>query len=89
MLLGGEVDSPKLIISTNRHGMMAFITLFGAVLVLVGVPLGILALRNGVRREKPGCSGNHDCVVYKGERITCPSCDLREYQAALAKSRKK
>jgi hypothetical protein len=68
--------------------MMAFVILFAAVLVLVGVPLGLLALINGLRREKPGCSGNHDCVVYKGERITCPSCDLREYQAA-ADARKK
>jgi len=69
--------------------MAMFIVLFAVVLVLGGVPLGILALLNGLRREKPGCSGNHDCVVYKGERITCPSCDLREYQAAQAKIRKK
>jgi len=69
--------------------MLAFVTLFAVVLVLVGIPLGILALANGVRRGKPGCSGNHDCVVYKGERITCPSCDLREYQAAQADVREK
>ena len=64
--------------------MKAFIILFAVVLVLVGISLGILALINGLRRRKPSCSGNHDCVVYKGERITCPSCDLREYQAAVA-----
>ena len=69
--------------------MVEFITLFAAALVLVGVPLGILALVNGLRREKPGCSGNHDCVVYKGERITCPSCDLREYKTAQANAQKK
>ncbi len=69
--------------------MTTFITLFTTVLVLVGIPLGILAWINGLRRKKPGCSGNHDCVVYKGERITCPSCDLREHQAAQAKMQKK
>lgn len=52
------------------------------VMVLVGIPLGILATINGVRKKQPGCSGSHDCVVYKGERVTCPSCDLREYKAA-------
>jgi len=67
---------------------MEFITLFTAVLVLVGIPLGILALINGLRKEAPGCSGNHDCVVYKGERITCPSCDLREHQTAQANAKK-
>ena len=65
--------------------MVEFIILFAASLVLVGVPLGVLALLNGLRKEAPGCSGNHDCVVYKGERITCPSCDLREFQARQEK----
>ncbi len=69
--------------------MMSFITLFTVVLILVGIPLGILALINGVRKETPGCSGNHDCVVYKGERITCPSCDLREHQTAQANAKKR
>ncbi len=82
-MLLGEVNSKA------RYGMVEFITLFAAALVLVGVPLGILALVNVLRREKPGCSGNHDCVVYKGERITCPSCDLREYQTSQAKAQKK
>ncbi len=63
--------------------MTTFLALFVAALVLVGIPLGILGLINKLRKKQPGCSGNHDCVVYKGERITCPSCDLREYKAAL------
>ncbi|MCF7816389.1 MAG: hypothetical protein K9M54_00775 [Kiritimatiellales bacterium] len=68
--------------------MTTFITLFVTALVLVGVPLGILATINGLRKKQPGCSGNHDCVVYKGERITCPSCDLREYKAAKLAAQK-
>jgi len=66
--------------------MTTFLTLFSAAVILVGIPLGILGLINGLRKEQPGCSGNHDCVVYKGERVTCPSCDLREFKAALAAS---
>ena len=63
--------------------MTAFITLFISVLVLVTVTLGVLGLINRLRKKQPGCSGSHDCVVHKGERITCPSCDLREYKAAM------
>lgn len=84
-MLLGEGNSKS--IQTARYGMVEFITLFAVALVLVGIPLGVLALINGLRRKKPGCSGNHDCVVYKGERITCPSCDLREYKAAQAKTK--
>lgn len=62
--------------------MTTFIILFALALVLVAIPLGILGLINKLRRQQPGCSGDHECVVYKGERITCPSCDLREYKAA-------
>lgn len=64
--------------------MTTFITLSAVALVLIGIPLGILGLINTLRKKQPGCSGNHDCVVYKGERVTCPSCDLREYKAAMA-----
>ena len=64
--------------------MTTFITLFLTALVLVDIPVGILGLINRLRERQPGCSGDHDCVVYKGERITCPSCDLREYKAAVA-----
>ncbi len=64
--------------------MATFLTLFAVALVLVGIPLGILGLINGLRKKQPGCSGNHDCVVYKGEKVTCPSCDLREFKAAQA-----
>jgi len=63
--------------------MTTFITLFALALVLVGIPMGILGMINKLRKQQPGCSGDHDCVVYKGERITCPSCDLREYKAAM------
>ncbi len=66
--------------------MTTFLTLFSVAIILVGIPLGILGLINGLRKQQPGCSGNHDCVVYKGERVTCPSCDLREFKAVLAAS---
>jgi hypothetical protein len=62
--------------------MTYFITLFALALLLVGIPLGILALINSLRKKQPGCSGSHDCVVYKGEKVQCPSCELREYKAA-------
>ena len=64
--------------------MTTFIPLFIVALVLIGLPVGALGLINKLREKQPGCSGDHDCVVYKGERITCPSCDLREFKAALA-----
>jgi hypothetical protein len=50
--------------------------------LLVGIPLGILALINSLRKKQPGCSGSHDCVVYKGEKVQCPSCELREFKAS-------
>jgi hypothetical protein len=50
--------------------------------LLVGIPLGILALINSLRKKQPGCSGSHDCVVYKGEKVQCPSCELREIKAS-------
>jgi hypothetical protein len=62
--------------------MISFIKLFVVVIVVIGIPLAILALINGLRKKQPGCSGSHDCVVYKGEKVQCPSCELREYQAA-------
>ena len=62
--------------------MASFIKLFSIVIVFVGVPLGVLALINTLRKKQPGCSGSHDCVVYKGEKVQCPSCELREFQAA-------
>ena len=63
--------------------MTNFITLFLIAVVLVGIPLGILALINALRKKQPGCTGSHDCVVYKGERVTCPSCEVREFKAQL------
>lgn len=64
--------------------MTAFITLFMMVLLLVSIPIGILGLVNALRKKQPGCSGDHDCVVYKGEKVQCPSCELKEYKAQLA-----
>ena len=64
--------------------MITFITLFASVLVLIGIPIGILGLINALRKRQPGCSGSHDCVVYKGEKVECPSCELREFKAQLA-----
>lgn len=63
--------------------MISFIKLFIVVLLIVGIPLAILAIINAMRKKQPGCSGSHDCVVYKGEKVQCPSCELREYQASL------
>jgi hypothetical protein len=62
--------------------MNSFIKLFIIVLILIGIPLAVLAIINPLRKKQPGCSGNHDCVTYKGEKIKCPSCELREHQAA-------
>jgi len=64
--------------------MTDFFVLFAIALILVGIPVGILGLINALRKNQPGCSGSHDCVVYKGEKVTCPSCDLREFKAAMA-----
>ena len=70
-------------LNQQEENMTTFITLFALALVLIGIPIGILGLINKLRKQQPGCSGDHDCVVYKGERITCPSCDLREYKTAM------
>lgn len=67
--------------------MKSFIALFAIVLLLIGIPLGILAAINALRKKQPGCSGSHDCVVYKGEKVMCPSCELREYKAEMAASK--
>jgi len=66
---------------TKRYIMSPFPIFFTATLLLIGISLGILALINQLKKKKIGCSGNHDCVVYKGEKVQCPSCDLREFQA--------
>jgi len=64
--------------------MTSFLTLFLIALLFVAVPLGILASINALRKNQPGCSGSHDCVVYKGEKVQCPSCELREFKAQMA-----
>lgn len=61
--------------------MTSFFILFAVVFLFVGIPLGILAIINALRKKQPGCSGSHDCVIYKGEKIQCPSCELREFKA--------
>ncbi|MBN2162180.1 MAG: hypothetical protein JXR25_06260 [Pontiellaceae bacterium] len=62
--------------------MIPFLKLFAVVIVVIALPMGILALINSMRKKQPGCSGSHDCVVYKGEKVQCPSCELREFKAA-------
>ena len=47
------------------------------------IPICILGIINIARDRQPGCSGSHDCVIYKGERVTCPSCEIREFKEAL------
>ena len=69
--------------------MTTFLTLFTVALVLMGIPLGILGTINALRKQHPGCSGSHDCVVFKGERVTCPSCDLRDLKAEIAAAKLK
>ncbi|QBG46175.1 hypothetical protein EGM51_01685 [Verrucomicrobia bacterium S94] len=64
--------------------MTTFLTLFAVVSLFVAVPLGILATINTLRKKQPGCSGSHDCVVYKGEKVMCPSCELKELKAEIA-----
>lgn len=64
--------------------MTTFMTLFAVAFLFVAFPLGILALINALRKKQPGCSGSHDCVVYKGEKVQCPSCELKEFKAQLA-----
>ncbi len=66
--------------------MISFLKLFGVVIVLVGIPLAILATINALRKKQPGCSGSHDCVVYKGEKVMCPSCELKELKEAAQKA---
>lgn len=64
--------------------MNAFLTLFMVALLFTAIPLGILASINALRKKQPGCSGTHDCVVYKGEKVMCPSCELKELKAEIA-----
>ncbi|WP_372794836.1 hypothetical protein [Pontiella sp.] len=64
--------------------MNAFLTLFMVALLFTAIPLGILASINALRKKHPGCSGTHDCVVYKGEKVMCPSCELKELKAEIA-----
>jgi hypothetical protein len=67
--------------------MSAYLTLFIFVSLFIAVPLGLLAMINALRKKQPGCSGSHDCVVYKGEKVQCPSCELREFKAQQLSTR--
>ena len=64
--------------------MTTFLSLFAIALVFMAIPLGILGSINALRKKQPGCSGNHDCVVYKGEKVMCPSCEIKEFKAQAA-----
>jgi len=63
---------------------MKLLILFTAsTIILFAVPLSVLGIINKLRDRQPGCSGSHDCVVYKGEKVMCPSCEIREFKAAM------
>ncbi|MDF7799531.1 hypothetical protein P4C99_08645 [Pontiellaceae bacterium B1224] len=64
--------------------MNTFLSMFTIALLFIAVPIGILATINALRKKQPGCSGSHDCVVYKGEKVMCPSCELKELKAEIA-----
>jgi hypothetical protein len=68
--------------------MQTFLYIFATTTVLFLFFIGILGLVNRLRKKQNGCAGNHDCVVYKGEKVTCPSCDLRAYQEELKAKQK-
>jgi hypothetical protein len=61
--------------------MKAFLYIFLITTVLFLFFITLWGIINHRRKKRTGCSGNHDCVVYKGEKVTCPACDLREYQS--------
>ena len=60
--------------------MTAFFNLFIPVLIIVSIGLMSLLLVSRLRKKQPGCSGNHDCVTYKGEKVMCPACELNEHR---------
>lgn len=63
--------------------MKIFTLLLITTLILFVIPVGILGLINRIRDRQPGCSGSHDCVIYKGEKVMCPSCEIREFKAEM------
>ena len=63
--------------------MKLFTLLLLSTTIVFLIPICILGLINIVRDRQPGCSGSHDCVIYKGERVTCPSCEIREFKESL------
>ena len=63
--------------------MKIFTLLLTATLILFVIPVGILGFINRIRDRQPGCSGSHDCVIYKGEKVMCPSCEIREFKAEM------
>ena len=63
--------------------MNAFLILASITLFFTIAALGCLGFINFLRGRQPGCSGSHDCVIYKGEKVMCPSCELREMKAQV------
>jgi len=63
--------------------MKLFALLLLSTIFVFLIPICILGIINIARDRQPGCSGSHDCVIYKGERVTCPSCEIREFKEAL------
>lgn len=63
--------------------MKIFTLLLVTTLIVFAIPVGILGLINLIRDRQPGCSGSHDCVIYKGEKVMCPSCEIREFKAEM------
>ena len=63
--------------------MKIFTLLLITTLILFVIPISILGLINLIRDRQPGCSGSHDCVIYKGEKVMCPSCEIREFKAEM------
>ena len=63
--------------------MKIFTLMLITTLILFAIPVGILGLINRIRDRQPGCSGSHDCVIYKGEKVMCPSCEIREFKEEM------
>tara|TARA_X000000368_G_scaffold324038_1_gene261102 strand:+ start:1088 stop:1309 length:222 start_codon:yes stop_codon:yes gene_type:complete len=63
--------------------MKIFVLLLITTIILFAIPICILGLINRIRDRQPGCSGSHDCVIYKGEKVMCPSCEIREFKAEM------
>jgi len=61
--------------------MKAFLYIFLISTLLFLFFIAVLGIINYLKKKRTGCFGNHECVIYKGEKVRCPACELREYQA--------